>query len=228
MPQRQQCTETEVKEDYELLKGSIQTWIDNNCQDFLNNEQLGYDLIGDETTRRHGQLQSHETVLQNFRRQSNRWDEAKDQLLIAIIMRYIFDRILSRPYPLGLSGEGQAVLDRIEKNMESLEPRRGKSRRLNAKGILLIRLYRIDLQTRRNWRSDAMASLFNCHEFEYDQANSAKSLAKSLFTIVRRTLPNSPNSNSASDVIKSLLSEVIEPSLALVQKVCQYNTHPIL
>lgn len=73
-----------------------------------------------------------------------------------------------------------------------------------------------------------MASLFNCHEFADDQANCAKSLAKSLFTIVRRTLPNSPNSNSASDVIKSLLSEVIEPSLALVQKVCQHHTHPIL
>jgi hypothetical protein len=126
-PQRQQCTETEVKEDYELLKASIRRWVNNNCEAFLDNEQLDCGMIGDDTSRRHGQLQGHEIILQNFRQQSNRWDDAKDQLLIAIITRYIFDRILSRPYPLGLSGEGQALLDKIEKNMESLEPRRGKS-----------------------------------------------------------------------------------------------------
>jgi hypothetical protein len=73
-----------------------------------------------------------------------------------------------------------------------------------------------------------MASLFNCRDFTEDQANSAKTLAKGLFNIVRRTLPNSPDTNWALDITKALLSEVIEPSLALAQKVCQRHTHPIL
>jgi hypothetical protein len=129
-PQRQQCTETEVKEDYELLKASIQTWVDNNCESFLDNEQLGCDLIGDETSG-HNQLYSYKIVLQNFHQEPSRWDDAKDQLLISIIMRYVVEKILSRPYPLGLFRDGRSLLSDIEKSMESLEPRRGKSQRWN-------------------------------------------------------------------------------------------------
>jgi hypothetical protein len=130
-PQRQQCTETEVRDDYELLKASIQTWVDNHCTDFLDDEQLGCDMIGDDTPKRHNQVQSHEIVLRHFHSEPNRWDDAKDQLLIAIIMRYVVDKIISRPYPLGLSQEDQALLAKIEDSLNNLEPRRGKSRNKN-------------------------------------------------------------------------------------------------
>jgi hypothetical protein len=73
-----------------------------------------------------------------------------------------------------------------------------------------------------------MAALFNCHAFAGNQASRAKKLAEGLFHIVWRTLPNSSDKNWASDVINSLLSEVIEPSQALAQKVSQHHTHPVL
>jgi hypothetical protein len=70
-----------------------------------------------------------------------------------------------------------------------------------------------------NWRSDAMASLFNCHENLDSQNTAARDLARSLFAVVRRTLFSTPNLISTPEIMKSLLSQVIEPSFALAQKV---------
>jgi hypothetical protein len=126
-PQREQCTETEVKGDYESLKVSVMAWVNKNCEAFLDNEQLGCDMIGDDASKMHGQVSDYDIILQKFRSQSNRWEDAKYELLIAIIMQYVFERILSRSYPLGLLQEEEALLNKIEKSMESLKPRRGKS-----------------------------------------------------------------------------------------------------
>jgi hypothetical protein len=70
-----------------------------------------------------------------------------------------------------------------------------------------------------NWRSDTIASLFNCSTLANNQATAARNLARGLFAIVRRTVLNPSNLVSMPEIMKSLLSEVIDPSLALAEKV---------
>jgi hypothetical protein len=120
-PQRKECTETEVKEDYLLLKDSIENWVEKNCESFLDNEQLGCDRIGGDIPL------GYECILNNFRSQPNRWDDAKDQVLVAVIMRYVFDNILCHSFPVWLHGDHKVLLHDIEKAIENLEPKRGQS-----------------------------------------------------------------------------------------------------
>jgi hypothetical protein len=127
-PQRQECTETEVKEDYHMLKDSIERWVEQNCEDFLDNEHFGFEMVGKENSISHGRVGDDEIIIKNFRSQSNRWNDAKDQVLIAIIMRYIFNMILSCSLPVGLSEVNRTFLQDIEKSMRNLEPQRGKFR----------------------------------------------------------------------------------------------------
>jgi len=127
-PQRQECTEAEVKEDYHLLKDSIERWVEQNCGDFLDNEHFGIEMIEKENPRSHGQVGDDEIIIKNFRSQSNRWNDAKDMVLIAVIMRYIFNTILRRSLPVGLSEVNCTFLQDIEKTMRNLELQRGKLR----------------------------------------------------------------------------------------------------
>jgi hypothetical protein len=63
-----------------------------------------------------------------------------------------------------------------------------------------------------------MASLFNCRTFADSQTTTARNLARDLIPIVRRTLLNQPNLISMPETMRSLLSQVIEPSLSLAKR----------
>jgi hypothetical protein len=126
-PQRQDCTETEIKDDYQSLKDSIEKWVNTNCEAFLDNEQLSYDRIEGNISGDRDRVKDYEIILHNFRSQSDRWNDAKDQVLISIIMRRVFYYILRPSFPAWLSKENVSLLHEIEKNLENLEPKRGKS-----------------------------------------------------------------------------------------------------
>lgn len=218
-PQRQDCTETEIKEDYDLLKSSIEKWVDTNCEAFLDNEQLGFDKIWGNLPGDRGQLKGHEAILQNIRSQPDRWSDAKDQVLIFVIMHYISDNILRPSFPAWLPGDGLSLLQLIQQNLENLEPKRGKLQVLFQEITADDSVIFIDIHTRRNWRSDTIACLFSSPELEDVRAKHRKKLVEDLLHLVQRTLPTPLIGISTSDFKKSLLSEVIEPSLSLAQKV---------
>lgn len=126
-PQRQECPETEIRQDYDSLKASIESWIEKNCEAFLDNERLGLDIIGEEDPNGSGSLSGHEIILNNFRSRPDLINNAKDQVLIAVIMRYVCDKILNQNYPVWLHKDQKVLFYDIENSMKELEPRKGKS-----------------------------------------------------------------------------------------------------
>jgi len=76
-PQRQECPETEIRQDYDLLKASIESWVEENCEAFLENERLGFDMIGEENHNISETFHYYEFILNNFRSYPNSFKDAK-------------------------------------------------------------------------------------------------------------------------------------------------------
>jgi hypothetical protein len=87
-------------------------------------------MIGEENTNSSGSLHCYEIILSNFRSHNNCFNDAKDQVLIAVIMRYICDRILNCRYSVWLAKDHKDLLYDIEESTKELEPKKGKSQHL--------------------------------------------------------------------------------------------------
>jgi hypothetical protein len=53
------------------------------------------------------------------------WIEAKDEVLVAIVMRYLFDQILNQPFSVLLSCEERDLIASIETAMSRTHPEKG-------------------------------------------------------------------------------------------------------
>ena len=125
-PQRLQCTETEVKDDYHSLTQSIKTWVEANCGDFLDDNDLGFEVFQQERPGGSNCSQAFHILLDKVSQQPGRWNEIKDNILAALIMRYLVDLVLRSQFPVWLQDGHWDFLHDLENSMDTLEPKRGK------------------------------------------------------------------------------------------------------
>jgi hypothetical protein len=90
-PQRQEYTESEIQGDFHTLSESIKNWIEMNCDDFLEDDHHGFEIMLHRSMDRSPGV---ETILNKFQLKARDLIELKEHILAAVIMRYLFDRIL--------------------------------------------------------------------------------------------------------------------------------------
>jgi hypothetical protein len=124
-PQRQEYTESEIDEDYRKLTKVIQNWISMNCESFIDDDLRGFDTIGSYRLGPSAHPETFEAIIYRFQSKPNCWTDAKEYVLEAVVMRYIFDRILQKPFSVLLGDSEQHFLAAIQNSMGNMEPQKG-------------------------------------------------------------------------------------------------------
>jgi hypothetical protein len=121
-PQREECTETEIEENFDALLHSIQSWVERNCSDFLDNDHQGFEIM---LNRGIGGNPRVETILKRFQLNTKDLVEFKDRILEAIVMRHLFDGILNQSWPILLKEGEEDLLTRIYESLATTDPPKG-------------------------------------------------------------------------------------------------------
>ena len=123
-PQREECTESEIEEDYRKLIFKIEDWISNSFTSFLDDHDRGLDELC------HGEPrtcpESFSTIPWRFLSRPDRWIEAKEHVLIATVVGYVVEEILNQPFSVLLRHGERDLLVSIETAMARTQPKRGK------------------------------------------------------------------------------------------------------
>ena len=189
---------------YDLIEG-IDEWVEEYCEEFLANANLKYEQWQD-TWKFHGLSEGLELVLSNYYKQLGAWPGAKQHILNALIIRYLFDYILNGYFPSWLSYKNQNLLHTIEENMQGGIQGRCQIV-IEANGLLVnIDLYRI-----HSWRRDTMLSIISASTFTEIRAQSEIQLANSLYNVIRNALPNGQEIR----FVDSIRIKIIKPSVEL-------------
>jgi hypothetical protein len=125
-PQRQEYTESEIEEDYRKLTKVIRNWINMNCESFIDDDLRGFDTISSYRLGPGAHPEIYEAIIYRFQLEPNLWTEAKEHVLVAVVMRYIFDRILHKPFSVLLGYDEQDFLTAIQNSMGNMEPQKGE------------------------------------------------------------------------------------------------------
>ena len=125
-PQRQECTESEIEEDYRKLIMLVKNWISVNCEPFLDDDLCGFDTIGSYRLSPAAHLGTFEAIMLQFHSESSRWIEAKEHVLVAVVMRYLFTQILNQSFSVLLGDDERDFLATIQNSMENMELQKGK------------------------------------------------------------------------------------------------------
>ena len=122
-PQRQEHTEGEIQGEFHTLSESIKNWIERNCAGFLEDDEYGFET----TLNRCRGTPGMETIVESFQLRPNDLTDLKEHVLAAILMRYLFDKILSHPWPIVLGREIESFLKDIYKSMERVDSPKGNT-----------------------------------------------------------------------------------------------------
>jgi hypothetical protein len=125
-PQRQECTESEIEDDYGKLIKSVQNWVDVNCGIFLDDGSRGFWEIGKQESEPGAEPQPFEKIISDIQSEAGHWVEAKGYMLEAVVMRYLIDRILHKPFSILLPDSQRDFLVAVEKSMGKMEPQKGE------------------------------------------------------------------------------------------------------
>jgi hypothetical protein len=104
------------------LSESIKNWIETNCDGFLEDNHHGFEIM---LNRSMDGNPGVETILKRFQLKSQDLMELKEHVLAAVLMRYVFDRILNRPLSILLKEEEEALLIDIYESMMTMDPPKG-------------------------------------------------------------------------------------------------------
>jgi hypothetical protein len=127
-PQRLQCTETEVKDDYHTLTRSIKIWVESNCEDFLDDDDLGFEFFQQDRQNGSSRSQAFDYLLGELSQRPRSWNKFKDSILAALIIRCLLDLVLRSQFPVWLQDIHKEFLHELEDSMKTLEPERGRFR----------------------------------------------------------------------------------------------------
>jgi hypothetical protein len=125
-PQRQECTESEIEEDYRKLIKLVKNWVSVNCESFVDDDLRGFDTIGSGRSGPAAHLETCEAIISQFQSESSRWIEAKEHVIAAVVMRYLFDRVLNQSFSVLLDDQEQHFLATIQSSMENMEVQKGE------------------------------------------------------------------------------------------------------
>lgn len=125
-PQRQEYTESEIEEDYRKLVIFVKDWVNVNCESFLDDDDRGFDMIRNHKNGRAAHPEPWEIIMLQFQSEPRRWIEAKEHILVAVVMRYLFDQILNQSFSAIISDGGRNFLATIQNSMENMEPQKGE------------------------------------------------------------------------------------------------------
>jgi hypothetical protein len=121
-PQRQEHTESEIQGDFHTLSESIKNWIEINCDGFLEDDHHGFETM---LNRSIDGGPGVESILKRFQLKVQELIELKEHILAAIVMRYLFDAILNRPFSNLLKEAEEGFLTAIYESMATMDPRKG-------------------------------------------------------------------------------------------------------
>ena len=126
-PQRQEYTESEIEEDYERLVKVVKNWVSINCESFVDDDVHGFDALGRRRPPPGDHLEAFEEVVLRFQSQPMRWIDAKEHVLVAAVMRYLYERILNQPFSILLQPEERNFLTNIQIGMEDTRLQKGET-----------------------------------------------------------------------------------------------------
>lgn len=121
-PQRPEHAESEIQENFHTLSQSIKNWIERNCDGFLEDNDHGLEIM---LNRSMNGNYGVETILKRFQEKVRGLIDVKEHVLAAILMRYLFDGILSRPLSILLTQEEEGLLYGIYENMATMDHPKG-------------------------------------------------------------------------------------------------------
>jgi hypothetical protein len=124
-----------------------------------------------------------------------RWIDAKEHVLVAVVMRYLYERILNQPFSILLHPEERNFLANIQVGMENTRLQK-------------------DLLTVRTWRSDTIAAIDSHENF----VNRRPSIENRLTSDLRDFLGGALSSQDSKSTISSLHKEIIAPTITLAHK----------
>jgi hypothetical protein len=212
-PQRQEYTESEIEEDYERLVKVIKNWVNINCESFVDDDVQGFDAVGRCKPPSGDHLEAFEEVILRFQTQSMRWSDAKEHVLVAVIMRYLYERILNQPFSILLHPEERNFLANIQVGMEDTRLQKGETPSQKFFNGLT---NDADLLTVRTWRSDTIGAIDSHENF----LNRRPSIEDRLTSDLHDFLGGALSSQDIESTISSLCKEIITPTIALAHKVC--------
>ncbi|KAH6671164.1 hypothetical protein B0J14DRAFT_656150 [Halenospora varia] len=195
LPQRQEYTESEIEEDYERLVKVVKNWVSINCESFVDDDVQGFDALGRCRLPPGDHLEAFEDVILRFQSQSIRWIDAKEHVLVAAVMRYLYERILNQPFSILLLPEERNFLANIQIGMED-------TRLQN------------DLLTVRTWRSDTIAAIDSHENFVNRHPLIEDRLTSDLCDFLGAAL----SGQDSESTISSLHKEIIAPTITLAHK----------
>ncbi len=120
-PQRQEHTESEIQGEFYKLSESIKNWIEINCDGFLEDDYHGFEIMKNHSERNSGV----ESILKRFQLKAGHLIELKEHILAAIVMHYVFDKILNRPLSILLNEGEEELLTSICESMAAMDPPKG-------------------------------------------------------------------------------------------------------
>jgi len=121
-PQRQEHTENEIQKDLNTLSEWVKNWIETNCEGFLEDDNHGFEILLNPFTE---ESPGVETILKRFQQKAHDLMKLKEHILAAIIMRYLFDAILTRPLSILLKEGEEGFLNTICESMATMDPPKG-------------------------------------------------------------------------------------------------------
>lgn len=121
-PQRQEYTESEIQGDFHTLSESIKIWIEMSCDDFLDDDHQGFEIMLNRSMDRSPGVI---TILNKFQLKAQELVDLKEYVLAAVVMRYLFDEILNRPFSILLKDEEEGLLNAIYEKMATMNPPKG-------------------------------------------------------------------------------------------------------
>lgn len=130
-PPRQEYTESEIEEDYERLIKAIKNWVNVNCEAFLDDDLRGYGALLRHRPHQSNYLEPFEEIIARFHSKFSQWTEPKEHVLVAVVMRYVYERILTQGFSVLLTPEERSTLSSIEKGLEDPRLQKGKRRRFS-------------------------------------------------------------------------------------------------
>lgn len=115
-PQRRERPQAEIERNFDELRFTIGNWTSSNCEDFLSNDYQGFDIMLNCGTNKNPGV---EVILKRFQQSALDIAEFKNKILEAIVMRHLFDGILSHSWPILLSRGEQDLLTRLYEILET-------------------------------------------------------------------------------------------------------------
>ena len=130
-PPRQEYTESEIEEDYERLIKAIKNWVSVNCEAFLDDDPHGYGALLRHSPHQSNYLEPFEEIIAKFHSKFSQWAEPKEHVLVAVVMRYVYEWILTQDFSVLLTPEERSNLASIEKGLKDPRLQKGKRRRFS-------------------------------------------------------------------------------------------------